>query len=85
MEIGLVYSSKDPTQKKTRDFVFNFIRERGILAHITESDQPVNSPKVIIDGEALFEKRKLRRKGQLSVFPDKESIAKLLEYHSWCL
>ena len=85
MEIGLIYSSKDPIQRNTRDFVFEFVQKRGILANIVEQDKPVESPKVIIDGDALFEKRKTKRKGQLAVFPDKESIAKLLEYHSWCL
>ena len=85
MEVGLVYSSKDPQQKMTRDFVINFIRERGILAHIVESDEEVESAKVIIDGDALYEKRRKPRRGQKTFFPDFNTIACKIEYHSWCI
>ncbi|MEW6412008.1 MAG: hypothetical protein AB1483_05975 [Candidatus Zixiibacteriota bacterium] len=85
MEVGLVYSSRDPRQLKARDFVINFIRERGILAKIIESDEPVDSPTVIVNGQSLTDLRdKPRRKGA-AMFPDLDSIAKILEKHAWCL
>ena len=85
MEIGLVYSSKDPRQKKARDFVKSFIDEYGLLAEFEESDKEVSSPTLIIDGLALCEKRKKTRLLQDKMFPDIQDMAKILEYHSWCL
>lgn len=85
MEIGLVYSSKDPRQKKARDFVKSFIQEHGLLAEFAETDRPVNSPTLIIDGIALREQRKQKRDVQSKMFPDINDMAKLLEYHTWCL
>ena len=41
MEIGVIYSSKDPRQTQARDFVMRFVQEHGILARIVESEQPV--------------------------------------------
>ena len=85
MDIGIIYSSRDPKQLKAREFVRNFINQRGILANYRESDQPVKSPKLIINGQALFDQRQKPRKQGSSMFPDIKSIAKLLEYHTWCL
>ena len=50
MEIGLIFSVKDPRQARARDFVKKFVRERGILAKIVETERQVKSPTVIIDG-----------------------------------
>jgi len=85
MEIGLVYSSKDPRQLKTRDFIKNFIKERGILANVIETDKPVKSPTVIVDGLALTDLRKKPRGEKTSHFPSLKDIAKALEMHAWCL
>ena len=85
MEVGLVYSSQDPRQLRARDFVINYIRERGILAKITESDEPVESPTVILNGHSLTDLRKRPRKRGAAMFPDLEAIAKILEQHAWCL
>ena len=84
MEVGLVYSSKNPRHRKARDFVINYIRERGILARVVESDEPVESPTVIVNGHSLTDMRKKpRRKG--AMFPDLDAIARILEQHTWCL
>jgi hypothetical protein len=85
MEIGLIYSRKDPRQTKARDFVKRFVRERGVLANIVESVQPVNSPTVIIDGHALKDKRRKPRDNKASMYPSIEDIARALEEHIWCL
>lgn len=85
MEVGLVYSSSDPRQLKARDFVINYIKERGILARIVESDEPVESPQVIVNGQRLTDLRKKPRKKGAAMFPDLEAIARILEQHAWCL
>lgn len=85
MEIGLVYSSKDPRQQKARDFVRTFVQERGILARIVESDQEVESPIVIINGQALTDLRRKPRSRATGMFPDIKDIAKMLEEHVWSL
>ncbi len=85
MEVGLVYSSRDPRQMKARNFVINFIRERGILAKVIESDEPVESPTVIVNGQSLTDLRHGPRKKGAAMFPDLEAIARILEQHAWCL
>lgn len=85
MEVGLVYSSRDPRQQRARDFVINYIKERGILARIIESDEPVESPTVIVNGQTLTDLRQKPRRRGAAMFPDLESIARILEQHAWCL
>ncbi len=86
MEIGLTYSSKDPKHIKTCEFVRNYIRERGILARITESDRRVPVPRMTINGCCVsggsFRKkvRSAREK-----FPSMSDIARALEQNLWSL
>jgi len=86
MEIGLTYHSKDPKHTKTRDFVMNFIRERGILAKVIERDRQVEVPRITINGCCLsdqlpptHEKRRRLR------FPTTAEIARALEQNFWSL
>ncbi|RKX28487.1 MAG: hypothetical protein DRP47_04240 [Candidatus Zixiibacteriota bacterium] len=83
MDIGLVYSREDPRQAKVRDFVINYIRERGILAKVTESVEPVNSPTLIINGRILKDMRSKPRQKRAPMFPDKEDMARALDQHAW--
>ena len=85
MKIGLIYSRKDPRQTKARDFVRKFVREHGILAHIVESEQPVESPTVIIDGHTLRDNRTAPRGSKSVMYPSTDDIARALEEHIWCL
>ena len=85
MEIGLIYSGKDPHQTEARDFVRRYVRERGILANIVEYDEPVKSPTVIIDGVALKDQRVKPREKKPRMFPSIEDIAHALERHVWSL
>jgi hypothetical protein len=85
MEIGLIYSRLDPKQTEARDFVMRYIQERGITANITEHEQPVTSPTVIINGQTLTEKRTKPRDLNTRMFPDIEDIACALEQHAWTL
>jgi len=85
MEIGLIYSKDDPRQAETREFVLMYIRERGILAQIVESNEPVKSPTVIINGEALKEKRRSPRSPRPSMFPALADIARALDQHVWAV
>lgn len=85
MEVGFIYSSKDPKQLKTRNHIINFIKERGILARFIEKDQPVKSPKLIIDGHALYDQRESERKGQKRNFPDLKDLTKFIEHRIWSL
>jgi hypothetical protein len=84
MEIGLIYSKDDPRQAEAREFVHRYIRERGILARIIERVRPVESPTVIINGQALKEKRH-RPRGERGMFPAIPDIARALEKHVWSL
>ncbi len=85
MEIGLIYSKDDPRQTEARDFVHRFIRERGILAQVVESNQPVESPTVIINGHALKDQRGAPRSNRRSMFPALADIARALEQQLWSL
>ena len=83
MEIGLIYSRKDPRQAQAREFVKKYIRERGILARIVESDQPVHSPTVVINGHALRDQRKAPRSKDAGMYPSFEDIARAIEKEIW--
>lgn len=85
MEIGLVYSRKDPRQAKAREFVRRFIKERGILARIVETEKAVKSPTVIINGHTLKDRRTLARSDRSKMYPAIEDIARALEKHIWSL
>jgi hypothetical protein len=83
MEIGVIYSSKDPRQVQTRDFVKKFLNERGVLARILESEQPVKSPTVIVNGCALKDQRQKPRSKDAPMFPTTSDIAHFLERYLW--
>lgn len=85
MEVGMIYSSQDPNQIKARDFVKDYIQKHGISAVLQESDQPVNSLRIFVDGEPLMEKRKHPRTEHKTTYPDFKDIARLLELHLWTL
>ena len=85
MEIGLIYSRMNPRHVEARDFVMRFIHERGITANVTEHEQAVTSPTVIINGQTLKEKRNKPRDLSTRTFPDLEDIASALEQHAWTL
>ncbi|MBK7142173.1 MAG: hypothetical protein IPH75_08850 [bacterium] len=85
MEIGLIYSEKDPQQSAARNFVHRFVKERGILANIIESDQPVTSPTIIINGRSLTDLRRSPRETSTRMFPNIDDIARALEQHFWSL
>jgi len=85
MDIGLVYSHKDPRQTKTRDFVRDFVKRRGILARIFETQSDVTSPTLIIDGRTLTDQRKTPREDSPQMYPSIRDIADALERHVWGL
>ncbi|MFZ5980236.1 MAG: hypothetical protein ACOYVF_06345 [Candidatus Zixiibacteriota bacterium] len=83
MEISFIYSKDDPRQAKVRNFVRQFIRDRGVLARFIESDQPVDSPTLIINGDVLTESRSKPREKQPKMYPGIDDIADVLEKHIW--
>lgn len=88
MEIGLIYSSKDPRQAAIRRFLDDFLRERGILAHIEETEKPVDAPTIVIDGQAVTPGIGNSSRGSKRKFPGipaKEEIARALERSCWGL
>jgi hypothetical protein len=86
MDIGLVYSDKDPRQTQARDFLRRFVKERGVLANIFEAKKDVTSPTLIINGQALKDLRRQPREGQEhKMFPAIADIASALERHIWVL
>ncbi len=86
MEIGLTYSSKDPRQIQTRDFVRKFIKDRGILAHLVENEQPVKAPTISINGCCISDNVYIAAAGKRKVqFPTIDNIARALERNIWSL
>ena len=85
MDIGLVYSQKDPRQTKTRDFVRDFVKRRGILASIFETQSDVSSPTLIINGLKLTDQRRAPREESPQMYPSIRDIADALERHVWSL
>jgi hypothetical protein len=83
MEIGLIYSKTDPRQAEARDFLKRFVEQRGIIARIIESEQPVTSPTLIINGHTLSEQRTRPRGATAQMFPSADDIAHALERHIW--
>ena len=85
MEIGLIYSGKDPRQKRARDFLREYLRDRGILAEFIETETDVKSPTVIIDGHTLTDGRRRPRADQPAMYPNAKDIIAALERHVWCI
>lgn len=85
MEIGFIYSREDPKQREAREFVDTFCRERGILAKVIDRIKPVKSPTLIVNGQALTDRRRKPRERNPRMFPSIEDIARVLERHSWSL
>lgn len=86
MEIGLTYSSKDPRQIQTRDFVRKFIKDRGILAHLVENEQPVKVLTISINGCCISDNVYIAAAGKKKVqFPTIDNIARALERNIWSL
>ena len=87
MEIGLVYSSKNARHAQTRAFVKNFIKERGILAHLVETEKPVKNPTITINGCSIVSESTGPGKGKAlsSGLPSQEEISRALERGFWCL
>jgi hypothetical protein len=85
MDIGFVYSQKDPRQTKARDFVHDFVKKRGILARVFEAHSEVESPTLIIDGITLTDQRRTPREEKPRMYPSIKDIAEALERHTWSL
>jgi len=85
MDVGLVFSGKDPRQIEARDYLLKFIKEHGILAQYNEIERPVKSPTLIVDGFALRDLRSKPRNNNPVMFPNKEDMVKVLEKISWGL
>lgn len=83
MEISFIYSKDDPRQAKARNFVKQFIQERGVLAKVIESEQPVKSPTLIINGQILTDSRQKPRENNPRMYPGIDEIARVLEKHIW--
>lgn len=81
MEVNLIYSKSDPRQCQVRDFVKSYVKDRGVLASITEKDEAVDRLTVVINGHRLVDNRRSKRDGQ--AFPGVEEIAQELERHAW--
>ncbi|MDD3732453.1 MAG: hypothetical protein PHU88_08785 [candidate division Zixibacteria bacterium] len=83
MEINLIYSKDDPRQTKARNFVKQFLHDRGVLAKVFESDQPVKSPTLIVNGQILTDSRQKPRGTDTRMYPGIDDIAEVLEKHIW--
>ena len=85
MDIELVYFSKDPRQAKARAFLHEFVVGRGILAKIVESDRPVKSPTVTVNGRSLSDLRSNPRSDGARMYPGVNEIAQIVEQQAWGL
>ena len=83
MDISLIYSKDDPAQTAARDFVRRFVQDKGILAEIAETNQPVESPTVIINGEVFKDMRRKPRTDNPRMYPAIVDIARAIEQHMW--
>jgi len=82
MEIGIIYSSQDPQQLKIHDFLVDFIKEHGVLAHLVERNEPVKEPSITIDGLPVPQFMSRTRKQAHLI---QERIARSIEEHIWDL
>lgn len=85
MEIGIIYSKKDPRQTKARNLVAKFIREKGLTAELKEEHQEVKSPILIVNGRALKDERREPRLPNDPMFPGINEILQELERSIWSL
>jgi hypothetical protein len=85
MEIGLIYSKKDPRLAATKRFVRDYCRQRGILARITETEQPVETPQIVINGVNLVEESTSLPVKKSTTILSRETIARALERCCWSL
>ncbi len=87
MEIGLSYSSKDKRHTETKELVRKFVRDRGVLARIIESEQAVEVPTITINGCSVIEPvRSSGKTGRTGIkFPTPDEIIRALERSIWCL
>ena len=83
MEINFIYSKDDPHQARARNFVKQFLTDRGVLAKVIESDQPVKSPTMVINGQILTDSRRKPRESNPRMYPGIDDIAEILEKHIW--
>ncbi len=83
IDISIIYSSTDPRQELARRFVRRYVEERGVLARITESEQPVQSPILIINGHTLADQRMLPRDLKPSMYPTLADMERALDEHVW--
>ena len=83
MEIGLIYSNKDPKQVATRNFVRNYIKEHGILAQLIETKKEVDYPTISINGCCISKEH--HSKKTKPRFPKLADIAKAIEQNVWSL
>ena len=82
MEIGLIYSSKDPRQARARDFLYQYIEDHGILARVVETERPVQTPTITVDGCCINDSADNKKRFS---FPSFEDIAAALEERVWSL
>jgi hypothetical protein len=85
VDIGFVYSRKDPQQTRARDFILKYLRERGVLAQVVETESDVKSPTVIINGRTFTDLRKTPRGDKPGMYPAIKDIAEALDRHLWAL
>ena len=71
---------------KTRNFVVDFIRERGILAKIIERDRHVEVPRISINGCCVSDRQSQSDNQRSRIrFPSTADIARALEQNFWSL
>jgi hypothetical protein len=85
MDIGIIYSEKDPRQTRARDFVREFIRKSGAAATLVEKTADVDSPTLTINGQELINMRQQDRRDMSPMFPALKDIAEALERSLWSL
>jgi len=87
MEVELVYFGRDPRHAQARAFVKDFIRERGILANVIETEKPVRVPTITVNGCEITAREATQHSDdpKPGVFPSLEDISQALERGFWCL
>jgi hypothetical protein len=63
----------------------SYLRERGVLARVVETESDVVSPRVIINGHEIKDMRQAPRGERAGMFPTIRDIAAAIDRHLWSL
>lgn len=82
MEIGLFYSRKNSSHRRTATFVKKAVKNLGISAKIIECDSQMSFPKIVVDGFDLTSQLR-KSTGEPGSSISYDMVEKALEQTAW--